>query len=378
MISTAEIASLREFSSHDQHPVVSLYLDVDGARYPTRADFETEFSALAANARRDVQENRHFTKDQETWLDAEIGAIGEFLALEFKREGARGLVIFSCRPENLWTVDTLQVPVANRLDVDWKPQVAPLVETLSGFEQVCVLVTNKETARIFQVYAGEISERTEVLDSVLKHHAQGGWEQNKLQRRHEKQVRDHLKKASEATFDFFQKQRFDRLAVGVADELWPELEKVLHPYLKERLLGRFTADVNIPADEILKRVEGFETARKQADEETLMRSLGPELDSGRTYVGGLDDVLAMLNHRRVDLLLVEAGYSEPGRKCPACNTLGFSEQSCPTCNNEAESIADVVEEAKELAVRQDANIITVPTGHPAMAQAGKIAARLRY
>jgi len=378
MISTAEIASLREFSSHDKHPVVSLYLNVDGARYPTRADFETEFSALAANTRKQVQESRHFTKDQETWLDAEISAIGEFLALEFKREGARGLVIFSCRPENLWTVDTLQVPVASRLDVDWKPQVAPLVETLSGFEQICVLVTNKETARIFQVYVGEISERTEVLDSVLKHHAQGGWEQNKLQRRHEKQVRDHLKKASEATFDFFQKQRFDRLAVGVADELWPELEKVLHPYLKERMLGRFTADVNIPGDEILKRVEGFEHARNQADEDTLMQSLGPELDSGRTYVGGLDDVLAMLNHRRVDLLLVEAGYSAPGRKCPECNTLGFSEQTCPTCNNDSESIADVVEEAKELAVRQDANIITVPSGHPAMAQAGKIAARLRY
>lgn len=378
MISTAAIASLREFSSHDKHPVVSLYLNVDGARFPTRADYETEFSAMAANTRRAARETMGFSRDQETWLDGELAAIGEFLALQFRREGARGLVIFSCRPENLWVVDTLQVPVGNRLDVDWKPQVAPLVETLSAFQQVCVLVTNKETARIFHVYAGEINERTEVLDSVLKHHAQGGWEQNKLQRRHEKQAREHLKKAAEATFDYFQKERFDKLAVGVADELWPELEKVLHPYLRERLLGRFATDVNAPADEILARVEEFETAQRQAQEATLMESLGPELDTGRIYVGGLDDVLAMLNNRRVDLLLVESGYSEPGRKCHACGTLGFSEQTCPMCNADAESIADVVEEAKELAVRQDAQIITVPAGHPAMAQAGKIAARLRY
>lgn len=378
MISTAEIASLRDFSTHDDHPVVSLYLNVDGARFPTRADYETEFSAMAANTRKAARDELKLTRDQETWLDADLAAIGEFLALEFKREGARGLVIFSCRPENLWVVDTLQVPVANRLEVNWKPQVAPLVETLAGFEQICVLMTNKETARIFHIYAGEINERTEVLDSVLKHHAQGGWEQNKFQRRHDKQVRNHLKKASEATFAYFQKERFDRLAVGVADELWPELEKVLHPYLKERVLGRFATDINAPADEILARVEAFESAKRQANEDTLMESLGPELDTGRTYVGGLDDVLAMLNYRRVDLLLVEEGYSEPGRKCPECNTLSFSEQTCPTCNNESESIADVVEEAKELAVRQDASIITVPTGHPAMAQAGKIAARLRY
>lgn len=378
MISTAEIASLRDFSPHDDHPVVSLYLNVDGARFPTRADYETEFSAMAANTRKAARDELKLTRDQETWLDGDLAAIGEFLALQFKREGARGLVIFSCRLENLWVVDTLQVPVANRLEVNWKPQVAPLVETLAGFEQICVLMTNKETARIFHIYAGEINERTEVLDSVLKHHAQGGWEQSKLQRHHEKQVRDHLKKAAEATFAYFQKERFDKLVVGIAEELWPELEKVLHPYLKERLLGHFATDINAPADGILARVENIETAKRQKTESELLESLGPELDTGRIYVGGLDDVLAMLNHRRVDLLLVESGYAEPGRKCHDCNTISFSERTCPVCNEEADSIADVVEEARELAVRQGANIITVPTGHPAMAQAGKIAARLRY
>lgn len=51
MISSAEVAILKDFSSHDRHPVVSLYLNVDGAKFPTRADYETEFSILASNLR---------------------------------------------------------------------------------------------------------------------------------------------------------------------------------------------------------------------------------------------------------------------------------------------------------------------------------------
>jgi hypothetical protein len=39
---------------------------------------------------------------------------------------------------------------------------------------------------------------------------------------------------------------------------------------------------------------------------------------------------------------------------------------------------DVVEEARELAVRQGSRVISVTVGHPALAQAGRIAARLRY
>lgn len=378
MISTAEIASLKDFSSHDQHLIVSLYLNVDGARFPTRADYETEFSILASNIRKAAKEDLGLSKDQEVFLDGELSAIGEFLALEFKRNGTRGLVIFSCRPENLWQVNTLKVPVENKVYVDWKPQVAPLVETLSGFANTCVLVTNKETARIFRVFAGEITEQTEILDTVLKRHEQGGWEQAKLQRRHELQVRNHLKKASEATLEFFRHQGFDKVAVGSAEELWPELERVLHPYLKERLMGRFTVDIYSSADDILAKVNELEENRRRAEESSLLSSLGPELEAGRTYVGGLDDVLAMLNQRRVDLLLVENEFTEPGRKCRGCDTLEYSEAACPSCGQAADNITDVVDEARELAIRQDARVITVPLGHPAMAQAGRIAARLRY
>ena len=378
MVSPIFLSSLRGFTNTDQHPVVSLYLNVNGTHFPTRADYETEFSILVSNARREADDTLQLTRDQMSSLESDLKAVGEYLALDFKRNGARSLVVFSCMAEGLREIIPLHVPIENQLLVDWKPQVAPLVEALSGHARICVLVTNKETARILQVHAGEITEHTDIMDSVLKRHAQGGWEQAKLQRRHEKQVRNHLKHAAQATLDFFQQKQFDRIVIGVSDELWPELERVLHPYLKERMAGRFAVDINAPVDEILARVSAIEDTQSREEQEQLLESLGPELETGKTFVGGLDDVLAMLNQRRVDLLLVEEGYHEQGKHCDVCNTLEFGEEHCPACGQRAEKVSNVVEEAKELAIRQDALVRTIPLGHPAMAQAGHIAARLRY
>ena len=378
MLSASEITTLKDFDSHDRHPVVSLYLNLDGSKYPSRADYETELSSLISKCRKTAPEELGLTRDQESSLDTDLRAIGEFISLEYRRHGTRGLVIFACKAEGLWQVDPLKVPVANRLFVEWKPQVAPLVETLSSYEQLCVLVTGKETARIFQVRAGEIDERTEILDRVLKHHNQGGWEQAKLQRRHDLQVRNHLKKATETSLDYFQKEHFDRFMVGVADDLWPELERVLHPYLLERMVGRFNVETNASPEEILTRITAIEEQQRQHEESTLMDSLGPELSSGRTFVGGLDDVLAVLNQRRVDLLLVENGFEKPGKYCPECQTLEFAEKTCPTCGDQARIIHDVVEEARELAIRQNARVMTITAGNPAISDAGHIAARLRY
>ncbi len=361
-----------------EHLVVSLYLDVDGSRFPRKGDYEAEFSFMLHEARRTASESLNLNKAQLEQLDVDLQAVSEFLSLEFRREGARGLVMFSCRAEELWRVVPLKVPVKNCLLVDWKPHLAQLAQTLSRHRRFCVLLASKETARLLEQFAGEITENSEIFDTVLKHHSQGGWEQAKLQRRHQLQVRNHLKKASDAALNFFQAKSLDALAVGIAEDLWPDLDKILHPYLKDCLAGRFNLDISADTNEIRNKVDAIETEIGAREQEALLASLGPELAAGRSYVGGLDDVLAALNERRVEILIVENGYSEPGRRCLACGTIEYGEESCPSCQEAMQPVGDIVEEAKELAVRQDSAIMEVPTGHPSMAQAGKIAAKLRY
>ncbi|RJQ45895.1 MAG: hypothetical protein C4534_03655 [Gaiellales bacterium] len=377
MVTDSTLDALRDFSSAGQNPVVSLYLDVDGSRFPNRSDYEAELSFLISNTRKDTGARMGLTRDQLSQLDAELKAISDFVTLEFERNSVRGLLIFSCRSDGLWRVIPLDIEVTSELFVDFKPHIAPLIELLDRHQETCVLLTNKETARIFNVGPEGIVEHPEILDEVTGLHGQGGWKQDKLQRRHQQEVAEHLKNAAAATLGYFKREGFERFVVAIADGLWPELEKVLHPYLLERLAGRFTCDIRAQAREVFARTNDLLAERRLDEDRELLESLGPELSAGRIFVGGLDDVLAVLNQRRVDLLLIEKGYRESGRYCYSCDTLAYGEETCPSCMMAMDDI-DVVDEARELAVRQGSRVVTVPPGHASLAQAGQIAARLRY
>lgn len=378
MIAATELAFLRDFSGTREDPVISLYFDIDGARLPRRSDFESELGILIRNARKTAGNKVELDRRQEKLLDADLTAISDYINLEFQRNGARGLAIFYSSGQDLKKIIPLHTQTDNQLFVNWQPRIAPLARINSEHRHLCVLVTSKETARVFEARAGEIVERTDVSDSILKHHNQGGWEQNRLQRRHEKQAYEHLKNAAVATLDFFRTRPFEGLACGVAEELWPELERALHPYLRERLIGRFNVDVNASADEILARVETIEQELQREEEEELLASLGPELKAGRLHVGGLDAVLQCLNEKRVELLIAENGFKAEGWYCLGCVTLNAVGERCPVCGRSAQWVPDIIEEAREMAVRQDAAVMSVAAGRPAMKQAGGIAARLRY
>lgn len=378
MLSRAELDTLQGFKGDHEQMFVSLYLDVDGSRFPNRADYEAELKSMIRSARKTLEGEQFPGRGQASALEDELTEISRYISIDFRRDGARGLALFSCRPAGLWQPLPLGVKVDNSLSLDWQPRVAPLAEVMDRHRNLGVLVTNKERARIFQSFAGEIVERTEILDQVPGHHDQGGWGQSKLQRWHDLEVREHLKRACEAMLDLFKRERFEALILSVPDELTSELDRVMHQYLKERVAGRFTADINAGADEINARVAEIESGLRKDEEAALLESLSAELSAGKNLVGGLDDVLAALNQRRVETLIVESGYTEPGRRCHSCNTLTYSEETCPSCNLDAEPTLDIVDDAKESAVRQGAVIYTVEPGHPAMKQADHIAARLRY
>ena len=378
MFSRKQLATLQGFTNSGELPVISLYLDVDGARDPSRTHYETEFKSLLRKTRKHAGGQLQMSREQQGVMAEELDAISDFVTMEFRREGARSLAVFSCRAASLWQPLKLGVPIGNRLFVDWEPRIAPLAEVCGRHRDLCVLVTSKERSRIFHAFAGEMTERTEIFDSVPPHHDQGGWEQSKLQRWHDLEVREHLKRASEATLDFFKREGFSGMVIGIADELWPELERVLHPYLQERIAGRFAIDINAGTDEVMTRVFEIESTLLAKETEELLSSLGPELTAGKNFVGGLDGVLGVLNQRRVDLLITEAGFAETGQRCFSCQALTWSERTCPACGGDSAPSADIIEDAREAATRQGARVTTVAPGSDAMKQAGGIAARLRY
>src|SRR5581483_4843932 len=148
MIRTADLERLVTFNG-GRHGVLSVYLNLAPARQ-LRRSYRTAFNDLV--------------KRLEEYLDAEPPR-------------GQGLALFSCAPRDFWQAYHLPVPVADDLRFGATPYVRPLLDVLDEYERFVVALVDKEKARLFSVFMGEIEEERELFDVVPGRHDQGGWSQ---------------------------------------------------------------------------------------------------------------------------------------------------------------------------------------------------------
>ena len=157
-------------------------------------------------------------------------------------DGTRAVAVFACSPAGLLETVRVTHPLESRVVIDATPFVEPLTQALAG-GLWCVLLANRRIARIFTGTPEQLDETDRVEDNVHSQHRQGGWSQARYQRSVEEDVRDHLAHTAAVVFDLFKREGFEQLLIGAPDETVGELERKLHPYLKERLAGHVRVGV---------------------------------------------------------------------------------------------------------------------------------------
>jgi peptide chain release factor subunit 1 len=226
--------------------------------------------------------------------------------------GTRAVAVFACSPAGLLETVRVRRPLESRVVIADTPFIQPLTRALVG-GLWCVLLANRRVARIFTGTPEQLEETDRVEDNVHSQHKQGGWSQARFQRSVEEDVRDHLQHTAAVVFDLFKREGFEHLLIGAPDETVGELERKLHPYLKERLAGHVRVSVED------SRVDGVRAEAARAIEEherrherELLDRLEQGLGAGGRAAAGDDDVLGCLEEGRVDTLLLAEGFRASG------------------------------------------------------------------
>ena len=353
--------------------MTSLYLDVDGRRFPRRADYLVRMDDLLRKAANDS-----WPKEHRRSVETDAEKIRRFVSHAFEREGTRGLALFSCAGAGLWEDVELPQPVRDRLAVAPRPHLLPLEALLESFETFCTALVDREKARIFMTVGGQIEEVTEVLDDVPGWHDQGGWAQARLQRHIKDHIQRHLKHVSDVLLRQYQDQRFDHLILAGPDEVVAELERDLHDYVRRTVVARVTLPMTARATDVLERTLALEEKLQARREWETVDRLVSEMGSatGRA-VAGLEDSLSALESGRVETLIVTFGLEASGVRCTRCGHLATGGDRCTVCGGEYEEAPDLVEEAMELAVRQRCRVEAVEAV-PGLTTLGGIGALLRF
>jgi peptide subunit release factor 1 (eRF1) len=370
-IDSETLERLARFESLE-HQVLSVYLNMG----PDERG-EGTYRLILKDMLRSLE--RSLDAERSKALREESERVEQFLAISSPT--GRGLIIFSCAPAGLWEVHELPVEVGNLAWFAPSPCVKPLARILEEQERYGVVLVDKENARLFTVFLGQIEEQQDVFDLVPGKHKQGGWSQANYQRHHDMHVYLHLKHVVEALVDYEARKPFDRLILSGPSESVPEFRQLL----PDSLAGKVAAVISLPMfaspAEVLRETLIVEEEIERAKEEQLVRKL---IDSAKQEGGlgvlGLRDTLPALHAGRVRQMVVASGYSAPGFACRQCGYLTITANTaCPVCGADMQSISDVVEEAVKLAIEKDASTETV--GGPAreaLAREGAIGALLRF
>lgn len=353
-------------------PVTTCYLDVDGRRFIRHLDYQHELELLLKSGREQANGNASVADD--------FRRIEDYVKRGFDRATTRGLAFFSCSAHDLWRVVPVPVPVRSQIIVNSAPAVGQLELLVQDYERMGVLLADRQRARLFVFELGELVERTELIDELPRAYDERGHsDQGHARERHhvEELAHQHLRRAADVAFALFQERGFEHFAVGAPDAIAHELEGCLHPYLRDRLCGRLAVPIGAALEDIRSAAIELQIEVDRQQEAALVERLRDAIGAGQRAVAGLDGVLRALHERRVEQLVVSAGFAEAGWRCDTCDALAAIGPSCPACSNPMHRVGDVVEDAVEDALSQGIRV-SICVANADLDVAGRIGAFLRY
>ena len=355
-------------------PITSVYLTVDGGRYPRKSDYEVRLGDLLRHGRAQAAS---LDRDQMRSVEADLSAMSVFVREGFERGDTRGLAMFSASAAGLREEVRVRRPVRDRAVVGPQAELLPLEYLLETYRSVCVALVDYEKARLFVAEFGRIDEVLDLSDEVPGRHGQGGWAQMRMQRHVDDHRQQHLRHVAGALLRLLDVRAFDHLVLAGSHDVLAGLEPLLHDYLRRRMRARIALPIVASADQVLARALEIGDEVERQEEREHIEALLRAAESGTRGVAGLADTLTALAEGRVGELLVPIELSAPGAACPACGRLAEHGSTCAACGARLEPVPDVVEAAVAQAFQQGCRVETV-VERDALASVGGIGALLRF
>lgn len=362
----------------DPFLISSLYLNVNEKRF-SRKDYKIQLKDLIKKRRQDFK-NIDLNEEIKNSIEEDFQKMLRYVDQEFSGRGVRSLVILSSSKKNFWQVYHLPQPVKSRLLISSEPYVRPLIALLDEYKRYCSVVISRDKARIFEVYLGEITEHTEIINQVPGKMRVAGWyglEERRIERNIEDKVHRHFKEVADATLNLFKKKGFDWLILGGKKENLTSFESHLHTYLRDRIVGRIDLEPDTSLHDALMKTREVALRVEREEEEQLIRRLLNEANSNGLGVIGIEDTLKAIWQGQVNTLILKDDLSVPGSICPTCGYMSTEESECPHDSIQMDFTPDVLEEAIESAIIQNCRIEHV-TESQELDNVGGIGAILRF
>ena len=381
MITREQIHELAQFEDQGAC-ALSFYFQPTAPRNKAHKEEAILTKDLAREALRQLETKSKNNKDKCESARADLDRIVRLLQ-DLRGNGSHARAIFACAAQGFWREYDLPAQLSGtQLVVNRHFQLKPLAQLLGAFPRLGIVLVDRHRARLFDLRLGELTERMDFFHPLTRRgrgDGFGGYDAGHAERRVADDALHHFKFIAQVIKETLEKGMFDKWILGCQDTHWSQFEPQLHSYAKQKLLGRFSAEVaHVSSEEIRSQAERiFADGQQRRCQEVVRETLNQARHNARG-VTGLRRVLRSLELGEVQTLLVGQNYHAQAVECSGCSHLDAHLVSfCPVCGRETREVVDVGEAILPWVIRHDIELFYVKDD-PEFDKVGNIAALLRF
>ena len=291
--------------------------------------------------------------------------------------------VFACASKDIWREFDVPMRTLNNTELlmNSRFHLRPLAELNESLEKTCVCLADRSKVRFFELQGEEINEVEGFIDEFRGRRSDGfeGFDAGHVERKMDNDAANHFKRMAERLLERYGNNRCDNIMIGCRDEVWPMIERQLHPYIVQRLVGHFVIDpATQSADDVRQHALRVLRQHREKQHEEL---LGEVLDQARANNNGalgLRRVLRSLEQGEVQSLLLGEGFSAEGVECPNCGHIDMRMvPTCAVCGQKTHDIDDLTDALIGRALRGGVEVVHIQA-NPEFQKAGNIGALLRF
>jgi peptide subunit release factor 1 (eRF1) len=297
---------------------------------------------------------------------------------------AKGLVLFCDESEKFFWAREIKVAVRNNARWNDAPYVAPLLEIFDEYERYGVVLADREHARLFTVFMGEIEEHQDALAPLpVERTRTTGTDQilseRKFQSNADTHAHWHLKHVAEMLDKLLDQYRFDRLLLAGTVEAISDLKQRLSKRARSRVVEQVSLPIKSSPHEVLRLTLEVEARVERQVEKQIVEEL-IDGNGHHPVTLGLDRTLRAVCEDRIWRFVYADGFNANGGRCSNCGMLHVKTAgSCDYCGQVIQRVDDLLELMIERVLQQDGKIEEVEDdGAVRLRQAGAIGAFLRF
>ena len=302
-----------------EHPVLSVYVDLDQAASSAPSARTEQLRSLIEQARREIdQTDVAGSADERMALRRDLEQVVQYLQSgKVPASGAHALAIFSSTDAGLFAPIALLEPTPARVEVRRTPYLEPMVRAADR-SNWCVVLVNGTSARFLTGAPAELTDRGEIRDEVPSGSLRGGRSRPPAATGTEEAVDAHLRQVARELEVRLEHEPYEMLVVDGPAEVISRLRVLLPGDVARKLAEeQLSLDIEQATEDDVRAALAplLRTRRAAAEQAALARVRMARGSAAGRAVSGRERTEMALNEGRVErLLLAPSGDGTPDQR----------------------------------------------------------------